>query len=397
MPCSTAVKLPPATTWPSVGLLCLCSCTVPYFVGMDLVTDSSSQDNQDTPAVTESSSTGVVVTGGPSEEAGAAASTADAPDLPEDSDTTAGSVTTIVYDLGGEDLEDACGDPQDDCDADSDAVDHALGLNCAGGMASLAALAVAGPPESLKVVGQLGATDTFAPQLGSRAVLLSTGVADHVELSQPELYMMPECSQIGLPCPSTDFDAAYDLTELPGPMLTDPITCPAGQPPPGPGDCSQTIDAQWNEMPRVAHDYSELRLSAEVPAGSLGVQLRAAFFSAERPSRLPVGVVNDFFIVWLESEQWTGNIAIHPVQLRPMSVAELEYDHKGFDPALAGFAFEEHVATDWVTLSAPVEAGETITLVMALFDARDGGVDTAVLLDDLRWTCAAPNLGARHP
>lgn len=398
MPCSTAVKLPPATTWPSVGLLCLCSCTLPLFVGE--VSETSSSTTDTVADVTASSSTGEVVTD-PSSEAsttptsGATSSTGVLVDTDETGDASA---TTLVFDVGGgEDVDDWCGAPADDCDAEDDAVDHALGLNCAGGMSSLAALTLTGPPEALRVVGQLGATGTYAPRLGARAVLLSTGDAAQVELTQAALYDMPECSQIGLPCPSTDFADNYDLVDLPLPLLANPITCPKGQALPGPGDCSQTVEAQWYGEPRLAHDYSELRLAAEVPAGTLGVELKAAFFSAEMPSRTPVGSFNDFFIVWLESEQWTGNIAIHPEQQQPIAAGALDYDFSGFDPELAGFAFEEHVGMDWATLTAPVSAGETITLVMALFDVSDGGVDSAVLLDDLRWTCAPPTLGDRHP
>jgi hypothetical protein len=311
-----------------------------------------------------------------------------------------GSSTGVRFDLGSDDADEFCVDPDAACDADSETLDHALGLDCDGGGIKTVAglgLGVAGPTSSRKVVGQLGDDGTYAPQFGSRAVLLSTGVAAEALLTQDELIMTTECSQIGLPCPSTDFPQPFDLAELPTPMLATPIDCPEGQPPPGAGDCSQTIDAQWQGEPRLAHDYTELRLTTKVPGGALGVELKAAFFTSERPSRSDTGAFNDFFIVWLESEPWTGNIAIHPVQMAPMAVNAIEFDHGGFDPELEGFGFAEHAGTDWLTFHAPVQAGETITLVMALFDGNDGQVDSAVLLDDLRWTCADPNRGApRH-
>ena len=55
MPCSTAVKLPPTTTWPTVGLLCLCSCTSPVFVGTD-------EENTSTGVHAASETSGVEVT-----------------------------------------------------------------------------------------------------------------------------------------------------------------------------------------------------------------------------------------------------------------------------------------------------------------------------------------------
>jgi len=377
-------------------LLCLFSCTLPYFVGEDTEAGTSISSSESgsagsgetSPPTTSDSEPGTLT------QTGTATSTTG--EDTADASSSTGS-TGVKFDLGTEDEREFCVDPDVACDADSDTLAHALGLDCDGaGITTMTGLAVAGPPTSRQVVGQLGEEGTYAPQLGSRAVLLSTGVAAHVQLTQDVLFMTTECSQIGLPCPSTDYPETYDLGELPAPMLTTPVDCPQGQPAPD-GDCSQTIEDQWKGEPRLAHDYTELRLTAEVPDGTLGLELSAAFFTAERPNRIPVGAFNDFFVVWLESEPWTGNIAIHPLQAVAMSVNDVIFDYDSDDPQIADFGFAEHAATDWLTFAAPVQAGDTITLVMALFDVSDGQVDSAVLLDDLRWTCADPSRGAMHP
>lgn len=392
MPCSPTVKLPPATTWLTVGSLCLCSCTVPFYVENPLVeTDSSGAG----PPVDD---TDAIPTGdGPSGPGEAAASTAEpgtSADLPVDSSST--TMEEPVLDLGTGDEDEICAPPPANCDADSDSLEHALGVNCTGGLSG--EVKVAGPPNSLKVVeGPLGDDDTYAPRLGSKAVLLSTGIVDHVMLDPAQLTEQTDCSQIGLPCPSTVHDegGAYDLLVLPVPIEPKAILCPEGQVPPEPGDCSKTLAKQWN--PPVAHDYVELRLTAKAPLSATGVSLQAAFFTAELPSRGGGGTFNDLVLVWLESEQWTGNIAVHPDKKLPLAASAIDvWDHFG-GPALAGFAFEEHVALDWTTVAAPVTPGETITLVMAIFDGGDASVDSAVLLDDLRWSCAIPNGGPRHP
>lgn len=393
MPCSPTVKLPPAITWLTVGSLCLCSCTVPFYVENPVVeTDSTStgQPLDDTDPTPTSDGPG-------GDPGGAAASTADAEtDEPPAGSSSSSTGEEPLLDLGKPDDEEICAPPPADCDADSDALDHALGVNCAGGLTS--EVTVTGAPLSLKVVeGPLGDDDTYAPRLGTRALLLSTGVADHVLLDPAQLDEQTNCSQIGLPCPSTvhDENGAYDLLTLPLPIVPKAILCLEGQVPPEPGDCSKTLAKQWN--PPVAHDYSELRLTAKAPLSANGVSLQAAFFSAELPSRGGGGSFNDLVLVWLESEQWTGNIAVHAEQGLPLAAgAGLNWDHFA-DPALAGFGFEEHVAVDWTTLAAPITPGETITLVLAIFDGGDASVDSAVLLDDLRWSCAIPNGGQRHP
>ena len=387
MPCSPTVKLPPAITWLTVGSLCLCSCTVPFYVENPL--EETSGTSTGPPA---DDSAPIPTSDGPGGSSSGEGSTADAP-----SSTSSSSGESPSLDLGAPDDQEICAPPPAECDADSDSLDHALGVNCAGGVTSVD-LASAGTPASLKVVqGPLGADETFAPRLGSRAVLLSTGIADHVLLDPVELDLQTNCSQIGLPCPSTAYpkDDAYNLNELPPPMNPEPILCPAGQVPPGPGDCSKTIDKQWN--PPVANDYSELRLTAKSPLSANGVSLQVAFFTAEQPARGAAGTFNDLFVVWLESELWTGNIAVHAEQKLPFAASSgLAWDHQ-WDPALAGFAFAEHVALDWTTLAADITPGETITLVVAIFDGGDASVDSAVLLDDLRWSCAIPNGGQRHP
>lgn len=385
MPCSTAVKLPPTTTWPSVGLLCLCSCTSPVFVGTD-------EENTSTGVQVASETSGVEVTmSAPTDATTSADTEASSSEGVEDS--TEGP----RFDLGALDVDSACAAPALDCDADDEDVDHALGLNCeGGGVVSSGALELSGAPGSWRVVGALGDGASFAPRHGERAVLLSTGDAGHIVLAPEVVIAETECSQIGLPCPSTDFPVTYDRDELPAPIEPEAISCPPGQALPGLGDCSQTIDSQWGIEPRVAHDYTELRFVAEVPPGVAGITLQAAFFTAEYPPRFPTGY-NDLALLWLESEQWTGNFALHPTLQLPLAAEVLKdgFDHSGDDPALASFAFAEHAAMDWMTLHAAVEPGETVTLVAAVFDVGDGQVDSALLLDDLRWDCIAPTLDHR--
>ncbi len=46
-------------------------------------------------------------------------------------------------------------------------------------------------------------------------------------------------------------------------------------------------------------------------------------------------------------------------------------------------------ATRWLTTTAPVIPGETITLRFAVFDEEDYIIDSAVLLDNFRWDTKA--------
>ncbi len=372
----TAVKLPPVTARLLVGCLCLCACTVPVFVGgteaMTGGAEEAGTTDHDEPTSSD---------GGESESSAAPWS------------TTSGSESSAEGSSGELPQDDMpamdgakCEPPDEDCVESPDDLASALGLGC-GSFVATGPLAVAGPPESRGVTSGLGAGSTFLPRFGGHAVVLSTGVATHAAMTALEVEETTDCSQVGLPCPSTDFAEEYDLAVLPAPLAVEGVDCLADPQPAG--DCSYTIGEQWMTEPLLAHDYTELRFSALVPDNTIAVSLAVAFLTTERPTRFPGGY-NDFLIVWLDSEQWTGNIAIHPEQGVPIAAdAILEYAHLNQDPAIADFAFAGHAATDWFRISKGVTPGETVTLVVALFDESDGAADSAVLLDDLRWDCDA--------
>ncbi len=90
-------------------------------------------------------------------------------------------------------------------------------------------------------------------------------------------------------------------------------------------------------------------------------------------------------MAWLESERWTGNVSFddegNPISL---NAGFLDYIQS---PELAGTHLEEHAATRWLHTTAPVTPGETITLVLAIFDVSDQAWDSYVILDNFRWGC----------
>jgi len=370
----TAVKHPPATARLLVGSLCLCACTVPVFVGG---TEAMTGDAEGTGTTDHDEPTSSY--GDESESSAAPGSTTSG------SESSAGSSGEASQDDMPAMDGPKCEAPDETCEEGPDDLAHALGLGC-GSFVATSPLTVAGPPDSRGVTAGLGAGSTFTPRFGSHAVVLSTGVATHAAMTALEVEDTTDCSQVGLPCPSTDFPEEYDLPVLPAPLAVEAATCLEDQPPAG--DCSGTVDPQWLGDPRLAHDYTELRFSAVVPDSTVAVSLAVAFLTTERPTRFPGGY-NDFLIVWLDSEQWTGNIAIHPEQAAPVAADALEYAYLNQDPALADIAFAGHAATDWFRISAGVTPGDTVTLVVALFDESDGAADSAVLLDDLRWECDA--------
>lgn len=310
------------------------------------------------------------------------------------------ATTAPAFDLGVPDYGEACAATTIACDDVDTSFDHALGLNCAGGIRTLGPLMWSGSDLSRMTIDQpLGTTDVYAPVDGTRRVLLSTGVASHALLTREQLPTEAGCPKTQT-CPSSDFPGE-DLTALPAPIDPTPQKCKQGEPLPGTGDCSGTVLDQWlhGGDPPVAYDYTELRFAATVPNHTAGLRVQFAFLTAEHPMRFPGGF-NDMFVAWLASERYTGNFALDP-DGDPIAAETLSYPHKldampfdcepdCADLPLREFAFEGHAGTPWWPAEITVEAGDTIEVVFALFDVGDAKVDSAVLLDGLRWVCAPP-------
>lgn len=302
---------------------------------------------------------------------------------------------------------------------------RAIGINCPGG--TMAHASYTGHPDAITVVEELGTEGTYPAQEGERFVVMSTGIADQIHLTQEEILAQdkedPMSCASPTNCPSTSHEG-YDLALLPPPIDVTPVHHegdPGGQilPPGeradctddpslvGTGDCSNTLWEQWNAgfdcfQPDIAcanaHDYAEMRVSMIVPDGATGIGFDFAFGSIEYPNWWQ-SAFNDMFVAWLDSEAWTGNISFddegHPISL---NAGFLDYkdaepvegcpDVSCEAPELEGFALEGHAATRWLNSTAGVRPGENITLIFAIFDLSDGILDSYVMLDGFEWTCS---------
>lgn len=380
------VRPPVLALPPLIAALSQSACLVTVFVKDATSEDAggaggSSGVDEDMPQETEASTTGGTTGGGQTGSTGA--------------------TTLPPFDVGAPELPGLYCDPTPAaCDHEDTAVDHALGLNCPGGIQTEGPLLWTGSDLSrMTTDATLGITDTYEAVEGGRRVVLSTGNAAHVLLTLPQLPTEGGCPNTQT-CPSTELPGE-DLTALPPPIDPTPQKCKAGMELPGPGDCSGTVLEQWQlgGEPLTAYDYTELRFVAVVPQRTTALRLDFAFLTAEYPPRFPGGH-NDLFVAWIASEKYTGNFALDP-EGNPIAAETLPYAIK-LDPLpfdcepdcpdepLRGFAFEGHAGTAWLPAQVQVTTGEAIEVVFALFDVGDGKADSAVLLDRVQWTCSPP-------
>ncbi len=262
---------------------------------------------------------------------------------------------------------------------------RALGLGCPGEFP--ATLDYNGHYLALMVQeGQIGShvPATYPVLEGDKMVVLSTGIAESVLT------------------PNSDGDTSLtgnDPGNLPSPMkpqkVSDTETCDDNPALIGTGDCSNTI---WDQFGGTAgaFDYAEMRFSIEVPIAVSGFAYNVAFLSWEYPDFYG-WAYNDIYIAWLESETWTGNITFDDFG-QPISLNAGFLDFKDAPnfidcplpcsaPELDGTGLETHAGTKWLTTNVGVETGDQITVIFAIMDIQDNIVDSAVLLDNFRWTC----------
>jgi len=283
----------------------------------------------------------------------------------------------------------SCGAPTAiPCDGgDDDDPWHAIGLNCNVGPQTEDEQ-VNGDPLSFYIhEGNLGTFEPppFPPREGEKFLIMSSGHA--ADMPVANLYA------------SNDIIGAVDNgANPPAPIIVTAVsatdTCADDPGLVGNGDCSNTIEEQWNQG-SGAYDYVEMRFTTEVPFETFSFSYDFAMFSTEYPVFYQSGF-NDMYIGWLESELWTGNISFDEMG-RPISLNAGFLDYKDapndFDcpncsaPELGGTAMAGHAGTKWLTTTSGVTPGEEITVIFAVFDLSDPILDTVVLLDNFQWGC----------
>ena len=270
------------------------------------------------------------------------------------------------------------------CDSGNPTYGQAIGLGCPGELPFVPTFS--GGNGTIGLRNSFGPTNTFNPREGSSYVVISSGLVG--DLDTPNLSTSPSScnTSVGsfpnggvLPAPLVPMDVGnQDCTQNPALI--------------GTGDCSNTIESQFTQGGGVGgSDYTELRLQdITVPGGATSFSYDLAFFSTEYPNYFGT-VYNDMYVGWLESMQWTGNISFDE-QGNPISLNAGFLDYNaGMTgqqvPELANTCVNYNAGTKWLTSTAPVVPGETITVVFAVFDLSDGVLDSFVFLDNFQWGC----------
>jgi len=171
----------------------------------------------------------------------------------------------------------------------------------------------------------------------------------------------------------------------------------------------------------MVFDTIGVTLQIQVPKNVSGLSFDFDFHSSEWPE-YACSTYNDQFVAWLQSEAWLGNVGDLNVAFDTMgnvisvNTPFLDRCTPGTPTGCAGTVMGTATctagptelqgtgfynlgtycttpstgggSTGWLTTTAPVHGGETITLQLIIWDTGDANWDSSVLVDNLRWYAA---------
>jgi hypothetical protein len=182
----------------------------------------------------------------------------------------------------------------------------------------------------------------------------------------------------------------------------------------------------------LTFDIATVKLQIKVPANAKGLQFDFDFYSGEWPDFV-CSPYNDSFIVYLSAKGFNNGAADNisfDAKNDPVSVDNGYFDRctpstttgccaecgasatstcPGGVGELAGTGFEAPGkycgsqstgggATGWLTTTAPVNPGETITIEFMIWDTGDWNYDSSVLIDHFTWVPSAVQVaGTQRP
>ena len=153
----------------------------------------------------------------------------------------------------------------------------------------------------------------------------------------------------------------------------------------------------------AAHDGVALELVIRVPTNAKSFTFQENFFTYEYPGYI-CSEFNDFYVAMVSPQVPhlpDGNIAFdqdgNPISVNnsllqacvSMDLAGKHFKCPLGPSSLAGTGFDNSAATGWLQTTAPVKAGDTITLLLAIWDSGDGSLDSTVLVDKFAWSATA--------
>lgn len=246
-------------------------------------------------------------------------------------------------------------------------------------------------PSDMRARNVLANFGVLKPRAGANFALLSSGVAVDEKGTG---YVNPQ--------QGTDLGNMY-MNPLPNLM--------------GASNCGQADQS-------TANDYTEIVFQLHAPSNVQSFSFDFQFFSGEYPNYVCTQFNDEFLAIVQSSKTYAQptnisfDMQMHPITVNsgfftvcqndtskpqtqhcmhpPSDNSGTGYETTG-GPSIPGLPGGiPGGSTGWLSTTAPIQAGEDVTLRFVIFDEGDGVLDSAVLLDNFRWgaaTVTGPSTG----
>ncbi|MBU1239320.1 putative metal-binding motif-containing protein [Myxococcota bacterium] len=149
-------------------------------------------------------------------------------------------------------------------------------------------------------------------------------------------------------------------------------------------------NAEPDDVPSECHDLTQIKMVLRVPGNVTGIAFDFIYLSSEYPEWVGSEFNDTFYAIIGKTTPDATHINISfDGNGKAVTINNNYFEEPGsLSQSINGTGYEGSTgsATGWLTTKAPVEPNSIIEVIFSIHDEGDGILDSAVVIDNFRWT-----------